>query len=293
VVKLENLTEALLSGKGAVLVSGHFFAIRMAKRYLASLGYPSLSVRNLYPADAPAGRFGKRFLLPRYVEFLSQIARTESSTKDPDRSLKMLARLRTGALIDVLFEGSDDSSARQIIRRAFLGCKEEFATGYLHLAWVAGAPLVPMFCVGSSRDLRIEFGEPLRPEKWPDRSRFAEEGLSLILRLVEEHIRKTPEEWDLGFDGRRALTRAFPSGHHANCQRFGLRGSRRGGSETRRSCRGNPGHSAGLPVFASRRDCPLPARLAEYKIPRRITIADSLEVEITGKRPKAWKPDNL
>lgn len=32
-------------------------------------------------------------------------------------------------------------------------------------------------------------------------------------------------------------------------------------------------------------------RLAEFKIPRRIELADSIPVEVTGKRPKAWNTD--
>jgi lauroyl/myristoyl acyltransferase len=196
VVNLENLTGALSIGKGAVMVSGHFFATRPAKRYLASLGYPSLSLRILDPGDPHAGRLGKRFLQPRYVELLSQIIRTELSTRDPDRSLKMLARLRAGGLMDILFEGIEPNSSHQV-RREFLGYEEDFAAGYFHLAWIARAPMVPMFCTGTSRNLRIEFGEPIRPENWPDRARFAEEGLNRILGTLAEYIRQAPEQWDL------------------------------------------------------------------------------------------------
>jgi acyl-CoA synthetase (AMP-forming)/AMP-acid ligase II len=32
-------------------------------------------------------------------------------------------------------------------------------------------------------------------------------------------------------------------------------------------------------------------RLAEFKIPRRIELVDSIPVEVTGKRPRAWNPD--
>ena len=54
-----NLDRVLAAGKGAIVVSGHFYATRLAKRYLAKIGYPMLTVRNQIPIDPAAGRLGE------------------------------------------------------------------------------------------------------------------------------------------------------------------------------------------------------------------------------------------
>jgi len=194
IVHLENLTQALSAGKGALLVSGHFFASRLAKRYLAAIGFPSLSVRSLNPRDRRAGRLGMRFLQKRYVALVGQVLGDEVSIQDPDCSLKMLARLRSGGLIDCHV---DAALSRQVIERMFFGRQTPFPAGFLHVARVAGCPLVPIHCLGNSRRLRIEFGKALWLESAPDRRSFAENNLSKVLRILEEQIISHPAEWDL------------------------------------------------------------------------------------------------
>ena len=192
-VNLENLTAALSSGRGALLISGHFFASRAAKRYLHSVGYPALSVRNHEPPDDWAGRFGKRFVQMRYVKFLAGVLGEEVDVHDPDSSLKMLARLRWNGLIDLHM---DASFSRELVPLDFLGKPRPFPTGFLHLAWIARAPLVPMLCLGDSRRLRIEFGTPVHPCEWQNRARFVEDGLARMVKTLEEQVLRAPEQWD-------------------------------------------------------------------------------------------------
>jgi lauroyl/myristoyl acyltransferase len=191
---VEHLSEALSHGHGAILVSGHFLASRLGKRYLAAHGFPALSVRNHRPADLWAGRFGARFLLPRYVAFIGQVQGEEVSIQDPECTLKMLARLRSGGLIDCHI---DAPLSRDVLEREFMGAISLFPAGYLHVASLADAPLVPLHCRGNSRGLEIEFGDPLLVQPIDDRQRFAAGNVDRLLRALEEHIRLTPAEWDL------------------------------------------------------------------------------------------------
>jgi len=191
-IHLERLTAAIAKGKGAMLVSGHFMASRVAKQYLAAAGYPSASVRD--PAQhLLTGRLGERILQRRYNEFLSEIIGSEIWVGDPDCSLKIMARLRSGGLINIHF---DAAFSREVLRREFLGVTYPFGTGGFHLAWFVGAPLVPLKCLGSSRALRIEFGEPIYPESWPDRHAFAAAALDRVAQIIEQQIRAAPAEWD-------------------------------------------------------------------------------------------------
>jgi lauroyl/myristoyl acyltransferase len=193
-VHRERLAAALACGKGALLVSGHFMASRAARQHLAAIGYPAASVRNLAPADFSAGRLGAQLLQRRYVAFLSDVIGDEISVTDPDCSLTMMARLRAGGLLDVHV---DAAFSKALVRREFLGVIYPFGSGAFHLAWMVGAPVVPMRCLGDTRGLSIEFGEPIHPERWQDRAAFAEAALDRVLAIVEQQIRAAPAEWDL------------------------------------------------------------------------------------------------
>jgi lauroyl/myristoyl acyltransferase len=193
IVHLENLTEALSARRGALLVSGHFFAIRLAMRCLATIGFPCLTVWNREPPDRKAGQLGVRLLQKRYVAFLGELTGDNVTIQDPDCSLKMLARLRSGGLVHCHV---DAAFSQEVVKRRFLGQEKSFPTGFLHVAKLAGCPLVPLFFLGNSRRLRIEFGKALWLENAPDRSSFAETNLTQVLRVLEEQIKSYPAEWD-------------------------------------------------------------------------------------------------
>ncbi len=193
-VNLTSLTEALSAGKGVLLVGGHFFASRLAKRYLAEIGYPCMSVRNHQPPDPWAGQLGLRLLQKRYMAFLGEVLRDEVPIHDPDCSLKMLARLRSGRLVECLVDAPLSTGG---ILHKFLGAEVGFPAGFLQVARLAGCPLLPVHYSGNSRGLRIEFGQPLRLEGTPGRRDLAEAHLPAVLGFLEEHIRNRPAEWDL------------------------------------------------------------------------------------------------
>jgi lauroyl/myristoyl acyltransferase len=193
IVNLENLSNALSAGRGAVVVSGHFFASRLAKSYLATIGFPCLTVTNREPPDARAGQLGIRFLQKRYVAILGELLGDEVSIQDPDCSLKLLAKLRSGGLISC---DVDSPFSQEVLKRKFLGQEGNFPIGFLRVAKLAGCPLVPLHSLGNSRRLRIEFGKALWLENAPDRRSFAETNLTKVLRVLEEQIRSDPAEWD-------------------------------------------------------------------------------------------------
>ncbi len=194
ILHIENLTQGLSAGRGAVLISGHFFAGRLAKRHLATIGFPALSVRHHAPPDSKAGRLGMRFLQQRYVALVGRALGDRVSIQDPDCSLKMLARLRGGGLVDCHV---DVGFSKDVVRRNFLGREKRFAAGFLHVAKLAGSPLVPIYCAGSSRRLRIEFGPALWLADAADRRSFVETNMTAVIRILEEHIKRDPAGYDL------------------------------------------------------------------------------------------------
>ena len=106
VLGLDHLERALSAGRGAFVVSGHFYANRVAKRYLAEIGRPMMSVRKDAPPDSVMGRLGKRRMQPRYIDFLRDIVVDEVSPADRDCGLCILKRLRKNGLVNIHFDAA-------------------------------------------------------------------------------------------------------------------------------------------------------------------------------------------
>ena len=70
---LDHLERARSTGRGVILLTAHFCAIRIAKQHLASIGYPILTVRDEIAEGDRWGRLGRRILAPRRVKFLQAI----------------------------------------------------------------------------------------------------------------------------------------------------------------------------------------------------------------------------
>lgn len=190
----ENLDQALAAGKGVLLLTGHFYANRAAKHHLRAIGCPVLSVRNGVPPDGAAGRLGRNRFQRRYVEFLHSVIRDEVLIQDPECSLRILRRLRSGGLVNVHF---DAAFAAERTEMPFLGVPRLFGTGILDIVRLSGCEVVPMQCLGSTEDLSIVFDAPLAVVRGGTREAFLAANLPLFVRTLEAQVREHPDEWEL------------------------------------------------------------------------------------------------
>jgi KDO2-lipid IV(A) lauroyltransferase len=190
---LDHLESARQAGKGVMLVSGHFYATRLAKRYLAEIGYPILSVRHHSPPDTQMGRLGSRWLQKRYIEFLHGVIREEVLLDDPECTLKIFARLRSGGLVHIYL---DAPFSHEQMRLPFLGRNPRFPAGFLRIVRLSGCALVPMTCLGHSSRLVIRFEEPVWPGDSGGPEEFTARNLPPLVRWLEAQIRAYPDEWD-------------------------------------------------------------------------------------------------
>jgi lauroyl/myristoyl acyltransferase len=191
----EYLQRALANGRGAILLTGHFFANRVAKHHLASLGYSPLSVRNSHSQEPSSGRVGMRFLRPRYDSFLHSIIRDEVCLQDPECTLKIFKRLRENGVVNIHL---DVGFSSVFITTPFLGNpRQVFPTGFLRLATLAQAPILPTVCLGNSRGLRIEIDEPFLLAPGRDESELYRNNLPDLIARLESQILRWPDQWEL------------------------------------------------------------------------------------------------
>jgi len=190
---LEHLDRAAASGKGVVLLTAHFCATRVSKRYLATRGYPLLTVRDRITVGDWWGRLGRRFLEPRRLQFLRSIAGEAVYVQDSAFALKILQRLRSGGLVHILFDGR---SGNKSAVWPFFGVPRNFPTGIFEIIRLSGCAVVPMLCLGRSSAFRIKFGPALEIVAASGREEFVGANLPNFVRILEKQIQAHPEEWE-------------------------------------------------------------------------------------------------
>ncbi|MCW5982487.1 MAG: lysophospholipid acyltransferase family protein [Bryobacteraceae bacterium] len=190
---LDHLQRALDAGKGALLVGAHFYGYRLAKRYLADMGYPMLAVRHAEPPDEMMGRLGARYLKKRYIAFLHDVIEDEVMLQDPELALKLFKRLRSGGLAYVHL---DAMFSNVWIELPFLSKPRPIATGAWEIARLSGCAVVPLIGLGDARSLTIYFEPPLELTPAPTREAFAAANLPRALQTVASYVRRYPDQWD-------------------------------------------------------------------------------------------------
>jgi len=190
---MEHLDEALAKGKGVIVISGHFQANRLAKRYLRRIGYSLMSIRTRVPTSNLMGKFGNRFVAPAYGRFLDAVIEDEIHVQDAGLGAGLLRRLRENGMVNIHI---DTAITKERIELHYLNDDRWFPTGFLKLAELTGAPILPMNCRGNSSAFEIHFEKPIcyigksSPEVFRER-------LKSLATILESWILTHPEEWEV------------------------------------------------------------------------------------------------
>jgi lauroyl/myristoyl acyltransferase len=190
---IEHLERGKAAGKGVIVLTAHFCAGRAGKRYLATIGYPMLSVRDQTPRLEWGGRLGRRILEPRRMELLHALTGEAVYVEDPGSVLKIFRRLRSGGLVNIYFDGQ---SGTRTTPWPFLGLPRHFTTGIFDLVRLSGCAVVPMLCLGRSTSLRVILSPMLEIVKAPGREEFIHANLPTFVQTIERQIRDHPGEWE-------------------------------------------------------------------------------------------------
>ncbi len=191
---VQHLEQAIAAGKGVMLLVGHFWANRVAVRYLIANGYPALSVHNQNPTNRSGGRFGKRFLQPQAIRLQQRANPDQVFIQDPDCSLKIMRTLRAGGVVVLQADGRGGRNLKEV---EFLTVPWRVSLGIYEFVRLCDCAVVPMLCLGRSTAFRIRFDPALAVHAASSREAFVSANLPLFLKVIEGQIAANPEEWRL------------------------------------------------------------------------------------------------
>jgi len=199
---LENLEAARAAGRGAILWESQGLGRRLrSKSVLRGLGF---SICQVHAASHLGGVgvdergiswVGRRLVRPVFDRV--ELRHVEEIVEIPDdASLAytrlLLERLRRNALLCV---AGDGRLGRRTVEVPFLGGSARFATGMVSLARLAGAPLLPLFCVAlPSGALELTIEAPVSSAA--DGGRDAEgEVIRHYAAQLDARIRRSPGQY--------------------------------------------------------------------------------------------------
>jgi lauroyl/myristoyl acyltransferase len=204
-VNLDALDQALKKGHGALLATQHIGAYRRIFYELIQRGFKVNLV-----LDAAVSAQG-------YTLIKTQLARQKKSLPDlesrlhiinaenPGSARQILRALKRNEAVVIYLDGNTGvggqiETARHSVAVKFFGQQIAVRKGTCHLAYLAQAPIIPLFanwCDG--RKPRMELFDPIVPDRASDVETFCRQGMQKLYTLSEAFIRKHPEQFEEWF----------------------------------------------------------------------------------------------
>jgi KDO2-lipid IV(A) lauroyltransferase len=145
---LENLREALASGKGAFLLSAHFGHWEVAAQWLAVHGFPQAMVYR--PLENP---LMEAELAAARTRFGSALIPKGGATRG------IMKALKGGGIVDILIDQKADLEHSVIVD--FLGVKTPTTPSLAKFVLTTGAPVTPLFSYPKGTGYGFTIGPPI------------------------------------------------------------------------------------------------------------------------------------
>ncbi|MEN6568205.1 MAG: lysophospholipid acyltransferase family protein [Veillonellales bacterium] len=177
----EYLTEALSHGHGAVLATAHSGNWELLGAALAMHDYPLVAVVQKQ-TNAAMDRFINEYRTRAgmYVTYKTGVR-------------EMIRLLGDGKIVGLLI---DQDAGGDGVFVDFLGRPASTPQGAAALARLKGAPIVPAFITENSDGSHSAvIHPPVWVNKTTDRDEDIRVTMQLLTKIVEQHIRKHPQEW--------------------------------------------------------------------------------------------------
>lgn len=180
---MEHLRSAMARGKGALLLTAHFGNWELLAAAHVLTGFRLSVVAR--PPDQPA--------LERIAARLR--ARSGVQLINKRRALpEVLSALRSQRMVGILLD--QNASRREGVFVSFFGVPASTSKGLALLALKTGAPVVPVFIHREADGRhRVIVDPPVRLRLTGDRERDVLEATAAFTRIIEDKIRRWPEQW--------------------------------------------------------------------------------------------------
>ena len=180
----ENFEEAERRGKGVLFLTAHLGGWEVSSFFHSLHGHPVHIV--VRPLDNP------------YVDDLVTRYRTlhgNSVVSKQDFARGLLAAVRKNESVGILMD--TNMTPPQGVFVPFFGIPACTASGLARVALRTGAAVVPGFTIWDSqlRKYRLIFDAPLKLVDTGDPEADAVTNTAMFNRVIEEHVRKRPEQW--------------------------------------------------------------------------------------------------
>ena len=179
----EHIDEALKRGHGAIIFSGHIGNYNLVAQAATARGYPTnIIAEQLHPPklheleNGLRSKFGLKMipLGPGAVRGLYQALRGN----------------------EILVLAADRDLTANGVPVEFFGEVTELPSGLAAISMRLNAPLIPIHAVRKANDSTVvTVYPPIELERTGDRERDTLVGTQQIARVVEDMIRRTPEQW--------------------------------------------------------------------------------------------------
>jgi len=189
---LEHLHNALLKGKGVLLVTGHFTGIKMISRFLHESGYPHFGMVKRHADDPGASQIENKYLAPYWAKLIDRTRHAPVFVEDKDVGLRIMKRLRENGIVIISL---DVPFSQHLLTRPFLGSERAFPVGFLRIVYATGAAVVPMVGIGNSSAFHIWFEEAVNFREAARKDEFVAKNIDILVRILESQILKDPAHW--------------------------------------------------------------------------------------------------
>jgi lauroyl/myristoyl acyltransferase len=183
----ELIDEAMAKGSGAILISAHLGAFDFIGQYvLTGRHRPLVLTSATVPNYLFAGVTYWRGSMGIRLEVVNS------------HSLRHFVRaIRNGEFVAMVNDRNFGGAGYPV---EFFGKSTTLPVGAVKLAREMGAPLIPVFAYRKSiqdrtREFFFRIGKPIYVERTKNRDRDVESGMKHVVAVLEENIRRAPEQW--------------------------------------------------------------------------------------------------
>jgi len=184
---LTTLEEAVRSGKGLLILSGHIGNFIVLGNYVRSLGFPMTFV-----AKRVANEYVNREIEKVYGRRGSTIIPVRGFKNDPQGGIRLYRSLKRGEIVVALV---DQDAGPEGYMSTFFGLPTSLPSGPARFAHRAGVPVATGFATRVDGRLRVEIQPPIDYSSAGSPDAAERILLDEYSRRLEEKVREAPEQY--------------------------------------------------------------------------------------------------